>query len=139
MFLQASLESIEGLSKRQKEVNNEILAKQSKSNRDPEIRVSDVDGNGKIELIFTQEIELPSNFAEIVNNRTASINKIQIESLKESSTESVQDEDDNYLQLMVRDPETGGLDENLQSYAVTYADSKKIVIQMKFYQPLKVS
>ena len=115
------------------------MAKQSKSNRDPEIRVSDVDGNGQIELIFTQEIELPSNFVEIVNNRTAVINSGQNKSFNESSIESAYDKDVNYLQLMVHDSETGGLDENLKSYAVTYADSEKIVIQMEFYERLKVS
>ena len=45
-FFSANLESIENLSKKQALINNENLAKQSRSDREPEIRVGDVDANG---------------------------------------------------------------------------------------------
>ena len=40
---------------------------------------------------------------------------------------------------MVRDPETGEIDPNLERWSVTSADSSEIIIQLKFDEPVAIS
>ena len=52
-FTQASFESIESFFNKQTDINNEQLAKLSKSDMDPEIRIGEVDPIGLLEITFT--------------------------------------------------------------------------------------
>ena len=66
---EANYKSVDSLINSQKEAIKESVLAASDGIRPPEIRLIEIDGSGKALLYFTNEMNFPDNFADIINAR----------------------------------------------------------------------
>ena len=99
----------------------------------PEVRISSVTFDGKVSLTFTNEMVIPGNFTDILNDRNKKTEILTVVSNNKTRSLSTMLTKQDYLHLVMLCQESEEtIRGNLTSWTVTKADSKEIKIQLEF-------